>query len=754
MKSYLGRSSLAVVAIALSAPAFAETSPPDAAAQQTGADQPEIVVTANHREERAREVAMGVTALGGQNLNNRQALSFEDFAALVPGLSLQQEGTGFNRLILRGQNAGTSGATVAVYIDESPIGSSNGLVRGGVLTANVDTWDLRRVEVLRGPQGTLYGASAEGGLLKFVANAPDPKAFSGLVEAGGVVVDHGGARASIKGTLNLPLLGGDAAIRISGFDEGLPGYLDNPILGQKNVNGGYRRGGRASFLYAPTPRFSVQLTAFLQETMTGANPTEDVVGAALTYANPPANQFSPVSGDLVQNRYSPEPSRNRLENYSGTLKYDFGPVALTSVSSYGVINERHVSAYTYAELAPGFTYGDVLTQYFFNGVSTGLNADDRLRVHKFTQEVRLATTGTGPLQVQVGGFYTREAGFVSDEYFSYTTPSTDPFSGTNFGLQSLPSTYREYAGFGEVTYKFTDRFDVALGGRYAHNKQFSETLGTASALLGPALDIVTRSDGDAFTYSFAPRWHVNDNTLFYARLASGYRPGGPNIAPPGAPAGFPATYQADRTKNYEVGLRTELLDKILSVDLSVYRIDWTQIQLFEVINNSGVTVNGSSARSQGVEWNLGLKPVPGLSLSWVGSYVDAKIRQDAPLAGASSGDRLPFVPDVSTSLDAEYDWHMGKVAAFFGGTVAYQAGEYTDFSTTAFLEPHTKLPGYTTLSLRAGVAVGPWKLQVYGKNVTDKRGITAYDNAGAPNNAGFVGIIQPATFGVLASRAF
>ena len=757
MQSMSGRASLAVLAAFLALPVAGQAqavSGGQPQPQQTAADSADIIVTANRREERLRDVAMGVTALGGENLNNRQALSFEDYAALVPGLSLQQQGTGFNRLILRGQNAGTSGATVAVYIDESPIGSSNGLVRGGVLTANLDTWDLQRVEVLRGPQGTLYGASAEGGLIKFVAARPDTKAFSGVVEAGGIVVAHGEAGASIKGMLNVPLLNGDAAIRISGFDEDIPGYLDNPILGRKNVNGGYRRGGRASFLYAPTSQFSAQLTAFVQETKTGASPLEDVVGSALTYASPPANRYQPNSGDLVQKRFSPEPAKNRIENYSGILKYDFGPVALTSVTSYGVLDQRRVSAYTSAEVAPGFTYGDVLTQSFFNGVPTGLNADDRLRVRKLTQELRLASSGDSPLQWQIGGFYTREKGFVSDEYFSYTRPSTDPFSGQNFGLQSLPSTYREYAGFGEATYKFSDRIDVSVGGRYAHNDQFSNTLGTASPLLGPALDVMTRSSGNAFTYSFAPRWHVNDNTLLYGRLASGYRPGGPNVVPPGAPTGFPASYKADRTKNYEIGLRTDLLDKRLLIDVSVFRIDWTDIQLFEVINNSGVTVNGSGARSQGIEWNLGLKPSPGLSLSWIGSYIDAKIRKDAPLAGATSGDRLPFVPDVSTSLDAEYDWHLGKVEAFAGGTVAYQAGQYTDFSTSTFFEPHAKLPGYTTLSLRAGLTMDNWKFQIYGKNVTDKRGITAYANAGSPNNGGFVGLVQPATFGVLVSRSF
>ena len=757
MTSLLARTSLAAIAAILVAPTpvaaqatTADGTPP----VQTAANDPEIIVTANRREERVRDVAMGVSALGGENLNNRQALSFEDYAALIPGLSLQQQGTGFERLILRGQNAGTSGATVAVYIDESPIGSSNGLVRGGLLTANLDPWDLQRIEVLRGPQGTLYGASAEGGLIKFVANGPNLKQFSGVLEAGGVAVVHGEAGESIKGVLNVPLLNGDAAIRVSGFEEELPGYLYNPVLDRHNVNGGYRRGGRASFLYAPTSRFSVQLTGFIQETYAGASPIVDAVGSALTFATPPANRFDPNSGDLVQKRYSVEPATNRIENFSGTLKYDFGRAALTSVTSYGVLNERRVSPYSFAEVAPGFTYGAVLTQFFFNGTPTGLNADDYLRVHKLTQEIRFNSTGDGRLQWQFGGFYTQERSFVSDEYFSFTQPSANPFSGMNFGLQSLPSTYREYAGFGELTYKFTDRFDVAVGGRYAYNKQFSNTLGTASPLLGPALNVVTRSDGDAVTYSVAPRWHITDDTLAYARIASGYRPGGPNIVPPGAPVGFPASYGADRTQNYEVGLRTALFAKRLLIDVDVFRIDWRDIQLFEVINASGVTVNGSGARSQGVEWNFTLKPATGLALTWVGSYIDAKITASAPLAGATAGDRLPFVPDVTTSLDAEYDWQIGRIQAFAGGTLAYQDSQYTDFGASAFLEPHTSLPGFTTLSLRAGVGFDKWRLQVYGKNVADKRGITAYANAGSPNNGGFVGIIQPATFGVLVSRAF
>ena len=744
------------VALAASTAANAQIAGPSASSPQspqTNAPITEVIVTASKRAENIRNVPMGVTAIGGVELNEKQALSFADLAALVPGLSFQQEGTGFNRIIIRGENAGTTGATVGVYVDDSPIGSTNG-PRSSTLTANLDTWDLQRVEVLRGPQGTLYGASTEGGLIKFVSNSPNPSKFEGAIEAGAEVVKSGEATGSVKGVLNLPLFDGRGAFRISGFDEALPGYIDDPALGLHNVNHGIRKGLRAALIYDPTDKLSLKLTASIQDQTSAGLPYEDAIGSALTYAAPPLSRFSPSDGDLRQNRYIAESTKSQIENFSLAANWDLGFATASSITSYSIIRLSDVEDYTSAEVAPGFTYGDILTQFIY-GVPSGLAEYNSNRVGKVSQEFRLVSRSSGNIQWQAGVFYTRERTTAGDRYLAFQIPPNAPQGGDDQGRDHLSAAYNEVAGFGELTYKLNPRFDVTLGARYSYNTQTNLTSQTSSPLLGPASATPASSSGDAFTYSFAPRWHLTDNTLVYARIASGFRPGGPNTEPLGAPANVPKTYKSDATVNYELGIRSSLFDHRVSVDIDAFYIDWSNVQVFEVVNATGITGNGGGARSDGVEWNLGYKPARGLSFALVGSYIDAIITQDAPFAGAPKGERLPYVPRVTNTLDAEYRWAIaGGWRAYFGGDVSYFGSQYTDFGASAIFEPHAKLPDYTTINLRAGINWKSWQSEFYIKNLTNERGITSYSNTGTPSRGGSIGIIQPTTFGLRLTKSF
>src|SRR6202050_1704057 len=236
----------------------------DAAAPADNDALATIVVTAEKKEEKLKDVPMSITALGGGALDNLQYRSFSDYAAMVPGLSLVSSQPGLTTLTLRGQNAGGVGSTVAVYLDESPFGSSSALLDGSILSGDFDTWDLQRVEVLRGPQGTLYGANSEGGLLKFVTAPPVLGTFSGAAEVTGESVAHGGNGGDVRAMLNLPL-GDKMAFRISGFAQDVPGYVNDPLSGERDVNDGHEEGGRASFLVAPTDALSLRLTAESQQ---------------------------------------------------------------------------------------------------------------------------------------------------------------------------------------------------------------------------------------------------------------------------------------------------------------------------------------------------------------------------------------------------------------------------------------------------------------------------------------------------------
>src|SRR5450432_235074 len=563
-----------------------------------------IIVTAEKRSEPLKEVPMSVTALSGDSLDALQARDFSDYAALVPGLSITSSQPGLTRLTLRGQNSGGVGSTVAVYMDESPFGSSNALLNGSIITGDFDTWDLKRIEVLRGPQGTLYGANSEGGLLKFVSTAPVLGKFSGEAEATGEGVSDGGNGGAIRGVVNLPM-GDKLALRVSGYDQDVAGYIDDPSLGKKDVNDGHKGGGRATLLWAPTDDLSIHLTATSQQSKYNGTNTVDVDPVTL----------QPEHGDLTQQRVLGEPSESKYENYNATIDWNAGPFSVLSTTSYGILNFDYVTDATSLLAAPGVTYGDAL-----GGI--GLYEDNSASLKKYTQEIRLVSPSSNQLEWQVGGYYTRETGALLQHVVGVdlpTTPPGNPFLGV-LETVVLDSTYKEWAGFANLTYHFNSQFDIQAGGRYSSNKQ-SATESIGGPLLGGGTTaFTTPSKGNVFTYSIAPRWHVDANTMVYARLATGYRPGGPNAQPIAPPPDVPQAYGADKTVNVELGVRSTQLDGRLSIDVAAFHINWQDIQLFEVVDNVGINANGGKARSQGVEWTFGYLPVHGLTFNWTGAY--------------------------------------------------------------------------------------------------------------------------------------
>jgi outer membrane receptor protein involved in Fe transport len=252
--------------------------------------------------------------------------------------------------------------------------------------------------------------------------------------------------------------------------------------------------------------------------------------------------------------------------------------------------------------------------------------------------------------------------------------------------------------------------------------------------------------------------------MVYGRLATGYRPGGPNDLPPTAPASVQRHYQADQTTNYELGVRSDLLDQRLSVDVAVFLVDWKKIQLFEEFQVAGqppfgIDANGGTARSKGVEWTLALTPVTGLTFTLTGAYVDAYLTSPAIDAGGKDGDQLPFVPKWSTSLNGAYTWRaFGDYSAFAGATWSYIGSRFNDFSAlpgaTFEPEPRPELPSYNTVGLRAGLENGRWTFELYGKNLGDTRSIAYYSNSGSPNYGGAIGYLQPRTIGLLVGAKF
>jgi iron complex outermembrane recepter protein len=729
----------------------------------------EVVVTAQKREEKLHDVPMGVTAITSGELQLQRLLGFEDFASRVPGLSVEESFPGFDRLTIRGESVDGNGSTVATYLDDVPFGSSTTFALGDFLTGNFDTWDLQRVEVLRGPQGTLYGASSEGGLFKYVTNPPDLNRFTSAFELGEEDVAHGQTGPSYKAMVNLPV-GGIAAFRLDGYFSHLPGYVDNTQLGESDVNRGYREGGRASFLLQPNDNFSIRLTAFGQTLHADGIPAVDVVGAADTPLTPPANQFQLVDGNYGQRTFLNQPTTTKYDIYSGAINWNLGWGTLTSITGYQTIDQSLLadetsSAYDYG-VSP-LTFGelaDVLAGAFYPGklpLGTTLAVLDstETNVKKYTQEVRLASPTGGALEWQVGGFFTRESSELPESFPTFIIPTEAPTGLSPLITAGTNAVYREWAAFGQVTYRVTPAFDVALGGRWSENKQ--STTATLGGLLptlgGEAGTEMQASTGTDFLYSVAPRWHLSQNTMTYVRVATGYRPGGPNTESSLAPASVERTFKSDSTINYELGIKSSLLDNRLSVDVAAFLINWQDVQLTQAVGIYTFTGNGGSATSRGLEWSLGLTPVDGLNLTLTGAYVDAYLTANAAATGGFTGDELPYVPKLSNSLDVAYTWKaFAGYSAFTGATWSYIGSRVIDFGTTdaGLAEPRPSLGGYNTINLRVGLDNGRWSFELYCKNLADSRGLTSYGGDTAPNYGGIIEYQQPRTIGATIDLRF
>jgi iron complex outermembrane receptor protein len=372
---------------------------------------------------------------------------------------------------------------------------------------------------------------------------------------------------------------------------------------------------------------------------------------------------------------------------------------------------------------------------------------------KFTQELRLVSPKSKSFDWLAGVYYTNEDSAIKQQIRAVEAGTETFASGLpTLADISLDSTYEEFAGFANATWHVTPRFELSLGGRASHNKQVASQVSDGALVGGLTRYDDVESSESPFTYSFAPRFALKPNSSIYGRIATGFRPGGPNVLPPAAPAELPRTYHSDRLTNYELGYKAGggPTDKF-SLDLAGYYLDWEDIQLLTVINNFGLNANGGTAVSKGFELAASVFPASGLSLSLNAAYTDAELTEDTdPIVGGRDGDPLPYVPEWSFGFNADYEWTIGKARPYVGGGLAYTGERTVEFNNRATDGSIRQAGSYTTLNLRAGVYLGGrWSVELYGKNLTNERGITSIGTAGPlPNGALGLGLIRPRTIGI------
>ncbi|HEV2532751.1 TonB-dependent receptor [Phenylobacterium sp.] len=697
----------------------------------------EVIVTAEKREENLRDVPQSVTAISGDALDLKRATTFEDYVTTVPGMNLISSQPGATRLVLRGINAGGVSATIGTYVDETPYGSVTGLANGAVLAPDLDTFDMQRVEVLRGPQGTLYGASSLGGLLKFVTNAPDPSRFAARVEADAEDTASGSTGGSVKGMVNLPL-SDKAAFRASGYYSNQPGFVDDPVRHVKDVDSAKFSGLKASVLFHPTEKFSVRISAVGQDITSKGTSTVDVNAVTL----------APIFDDLSHSRTFDQPNKVTYRIYNATENYDFGFANLLSATSYATLRQTGDQDGT-------VQLGGLLTALFSPGTPIGAGLAQDLRQKKFTQEIRLSSPAQ-TFEWLVGAFYTHEENELHQNLsgISLQNPPAIVPAAAGAEVIALPSDYKEYAAFANVDYHFTDRFDVSVGGRYSHNKQ-SEVQTTVGR--GPLAAISSVFPGSSsegvFTFAVAPKFKLSDDATLYARVAKGYRPGGPNAVNPAAAAAVPRSFQSDTIVNYEAGVKADLFERTASVELTAFFIKWDRIQLLANVAGFGVNTNGGSAESKGVEGAFTVVPTPGLTLSVNGAYTQANLTADTPaILGGKNGDHLPYSAPISGSVSADYATPIGNdMRLFVGGSVRLEGRRHSDFAPSG----QVSVPAYTSIDLRGGVEWSNYRAELYVKNLGDERGILSIGGTGnTPNGARAEGIIRPRTIGLSLSASY
>ncbi len=746
----------AAIAVSIAGSAFAAgpNAAPDVAApaapaapqdaNDASSDVSEIIVTATKRSERLKDVAASVSVVTATDLTKGGIVRFSDYATRVPGLSLTTARTGNAQITLRGITTGAAqpGSTTGYYIDEAPVGSVNAYTGGSGITPDLDPSDLQQIEVLKGPQGTLYGAGAVGGLVKFATAAPNLDRFEGRASGGVTSVAKGDVGYSARGMINIPLAPGQLAFHASAFYRFDPGYIDNinPLIGVKNVNSARIRGGRAVLAMRLGPDVRLDLSAVGQDTTSNGTNTVDVDAATL----------KPIYGDLKQNRFIRDRGFVRLRLYNATVRAELGKVDLVSSTTYQRIFFRELTDGTRG-------YGAALGPLFGLGSTLGIRLNTFKHTDRWSEEARASTNGMfgGLLDLQAGFYWTHEDDqnqIPSIDTFSTVTGATLPLPA--IAIAKIDSTYKEYSFFGNARVHFGPNVDVLGGIRYSHDEQ-NYLQDYQGLIVGPRLVVLGSEKANVTTWLVSPRFKLSEDAMFYGRVATGYRPGGPNPAPPTSTT-VPLTFQPDKLTQYEIGFKGSALDRKLSLDTAIFYTDWNDIQIQTSGGGFNYLVNGGKATSQGAEATLRYQPGRGISFGANVGYTDAKLTTAAPAAGGVKNDRLPYVPRWSGSLTADYSAPIGGDMKLTGGATANYVGKRVTDYTNKF--PKT-LGAYTTFDLRAGIEQGSWTLSAFVKNLTDKREILVATQLGlapsaTPGAFYAAAINQPRVIGAEASIKF
>lgn len=721
-------------------------------------DQNDIVVTAQKREQSVQDVPISIQVLDTRKLDQLQVRDFRDYVKYLPSVSTTGSNPGQNAtVVIRG--IVTDGGnyvqgtlpTVGIYLDEQPITTINGAV-------DLHIYDLARVEVLSGPQGTLFGASSEAGTIRLISNKPDFEKLSGGYDLKLNKYTAGDFGGTAEGFINVPI-SSSIAFRGTGFYDRIGGYIRNlpssrtyPSSGITVTNAAYARDD-----YNPVETYGgrAQLAVKLGEKWT-------VTPAAMGQVQNRRGSFSEFpargpNGQLVTQRFGSETGHDSWYQAGLTIT---GKVADLDVTYSGSYFDRHSDGDNdYADYSYFYDtlYGSGAN--FFDNAGKLIDPTQTFkasgRSQKISQEARIATPTDKPLHGIAGVFWQWQK-----ERFEYDY--VIPNLADSLSVTGHPGTYyydlgervdRDMAAFTQWDLDLGRHLTLTAGVRYYRYDNtlhdFNGTKRAEAACIGPAIIAgqpctslgVVRSDGsigpvqvkdDGFTFRANATYKIDGDHLLYATVSDGFRPGGTNSRSTVDPSAS-ISYGAEKLTNYELGTKNTFLDGRATLNLVLFWQDWSDIQLsvetFNSLTGTGgiyTIQNAGNARSKGVELDFSVRPLDGLTISSASTYTDAKLTQDYDNGFgivASKGQRLPYTPVLKTNVVARYVFDIGRYQAHVQAAEVYQTKAWNNFETrnrAIFGQRNS----YGVTDVSAGVAWDRMTFELYASNLFDARGIT------------------------------
>ena len=747
---------LAATAGALAATAgVSQTDPPTDSADASHPGLEEVVVTAEKRSSTVQKTPLSITAFTGAELQSQGISNMASLATEIPGISFKSSGPGQTEYEMRGlTSSGGESPTVGFYLDETAM-TPPAMALNGKVVVDPDLFDLARVEVLRGPQGTLYGAGSMGGTIKLVTNQPDLRNYALSAEGVASGTDGGGFNRTENAMLNLPLWADTLALRLVVTDKRIDGWIDRDVLDPfpTEVNSGTQRGnvaaapvaerftdvnwetlhgGRAALLVKPTDALSITAGVMYQRIEQGGPNTID---------SPPDNEVHYQPFDVA------EPFQDTFNLDDLTVKYDFDAFQIVSATSNWTRQQNQTQDISEAmqDYIGGF-FGSPAA-FPFSTAAGGLGAgsiSESDYTRQVSEELRVASTGDAALQWLVGGYYSSFHA-VSHVYSYY-----EGFTAL-FGTDNLADNHRlldvdQYALFGESSYQLPDHLKATVGARYFtyHSKSATSVSGVSAN--GTSQTLYGLASNSGGTPKFNLSYEPDGDLTVYATAAKGFRPGGPNSPIPAPCPTAPTQFGPDSVWSYELGEKAKFLDQRIAVNASVYYENWDGIQQ-EVAPPCGYkySTNAGQAKIYGTELELAVRLTSQVTLTQNGGYTHATNSTTVPAAGVVAGDRLLDVPEVTANTSLSYARPI--VSGFeFNSRITYSyVGSMQDITYA-----RNTLPGYDLVNCRAGVSHDNWSTYVFVDNLTDRRALLSDTDAISANVPIFnrVTTNQPRTIGL------